>query len=501
MTMRLTELFGDLLEVPPVAERTIQSLSLDSRAIEEGGLFLACAGGARHGLTYIEHAIQRGAAAIAVELVAGMNEKTDFVRVHGKEVPLIPVPQLGERAGQIAARFYGFPSERLTVVGVTGTNGKTSVAHYVAQALSADRSVGVIGTLGAGLLGELQETGHTTPDPVTLQASLARLVQSGAKAVVMEVSSHGLHQGRVNGVAFDVAVFTNLSHEHLDYHPDFAAYAEAKRRLFDMPGLETAVLNSDDATGRLWLDSLKPGLRPVAYGLTDHPRRPTLWARSVTVDGDGLTLDIVVGEERLALRSSLLGRFNASNLLAALGALIGTGVGAGDAAQRLERVHAVPGRMERFGGGDRRPLVVVDYAHTPDALEQALTAIRDHTRGKLHCVFGCGGDRDRAKRPRMGKVARQLADIVVLTDDNPRTEDPGAIIGEILEGMGNHRENVIVERDRRAAMRRAIEQADPGDTVLIAGKGHETYQQIGDRRLSFSDRTAAAELLEEVAHG
>jgi len=451
-------------------------------------------------MAYLEDAMHRGAAAVALEPKAGMGERTDFIRLQGREVPVIPVRRLSELAGEIAARFYGRPSEHLTVIGVTGTNGKTSVTQYVARALAHDGPVGVIGTLGAGLLGQVQETGHTTPDAVTVQQKLAAFLDAGAGAAVMEVSSHGLHQGRVNGVGFNIAVFTNLTHEHLDYHADFDAYAEAKWRLFEMPGLEAAVINHDDETGRRWLSQLPAGVKPIGYGLCDELQHPQLWARNLRIGPGGLVLDIVTGSQEASLRSPLLGRFNASNLLAALGVLLGAGIELPEAVARLERVSAVPGRMEQFGGAEGQPVVVVDYAHTPDALEQALHALREHAEGKLLCVFGCGGDRDRSKRPRMGKVARQLADIVVLTDDNPRSENPDQIIGEIQRGMDNQ-ENVFIERDRRSAIAWAIAKAGPGDIVLVAGKGHETEQQIGDKRLSFSDRDTVSELLGEGAHG
>lgn len=497
----LSVLLRGLAEVPVDVERPIRALAMDSRRVEEGGLFLACAGTARHGMSHLEDAIHRGAAAVALEPIAGMGAgHVDFIRLRGKEVPVIPVRRLGELAGEIASRFYGRPSERLIVVGVTGTNGKTSVAQYVAQALHRDGPVGVIGTLGAGLLRHQCSTGHTTPDAVTVQGLLADFVAAGARTAVMEVSSHGLHQGRVNGVGFDIAVFTNLTHEHLDYHAGFEDYAEAKWRLFDMPGLKTAVINSDDEVGRRWLSELAPGLKAMSYGLSERPQRPELWARSVRIGATGLALDIVAGSEEVQLTSTLLGRFNASNLLAALGALLGAGLNLQEAAARLGQVSAVPGRMEQFGGTEGRCLVVVDYAHTPDALEQALGALREHAEGKLLCVFGCGGDRDRSKRPAMGKVARQLADIVVLTDDNPRSEDPDQIIREIQRGMDNL-ETVFVERDRRRAIRYAIEKAGPRDIVLVAGKGHETEQHIGDRRLPFSDRAVVSELLGEGADG
>jgi len=475
----------------------ITGVALDSRRVERGDLFLALSGHRGHGADHIGEAVSRGAAAVAVEAARPDTVPTEF-----GGVPVVAVPALGEAAGHIAARLFGHPARDLQVVGVTGTNGKSSVSHFIAQALAVEAPCGLIGTLGSGLYGALRPIGRTTPDPVTLQAELAAQRAQGARWSVLEVSSHGLHQGRVNGVHFTTAVFTNLSHDHLDYHGDMAAYAEAKRRLFTMPGLRSAVLNLDDPVARDWLQSLPPEVTVIGYGVEEAARLcgvPLLEGLELTRTSTGMRLRVRGPWGEGELDTPLFGQFNAANLLAALGALLALECPFDEALRRLGQVRTVPGRMERFGGGDA-PTVVVDYAHTPDALEQALQAVRPHTAGHLWCLFGCGGERDRAKRPRMGAVAERLADRVVLTDDNPRTEPSAAIIDAILAGM-ERPERAEVIPDRGAAIAWAIEQARPGDLLLIAGKGHESVQERGGERLPFSDRTTVQRLLPGGAHG
>lgn len=481
----LSELLQGLTEGPVPVDVPVSGLTLDSRRVQPGDLFLAVGGGRTHGAAFIGDAVARGASAVLVDGdAADMNTA----------VPLLAVMDLRGKAGLIADRFYGHPSRALRVIGITGTNGKTSVAQFIAQALSADAPCGVIGTLGNGLYGTVHTTGHTTPDAVTLHAELAAQQAAGARAVAMEVSSHGLDQRRVAGVAFDTAVFTNLSHEHLDYHGDMEAYALAKRRLFAMPGLRHAVLNLDDPVGRRWHGELAGQLACTGYSL-DAARAGTgvLAARNLRLNADGLAFDVSGpwGEGHLA--TGLYGRFNAANLLAALGTLLAAGMSFEVALGRLARVRTVPGRMERFATPGQ-PVVVVDYAHTPDALDKVLQALREHCTGALWCVFGCGGDRDRAKRPLMGQLAESLADRVVLTDDNPRSENPWDIIEDIQRGM-KEPDAVYVMRERAAAIAHAVRLAAPEDMVLVAGKGHETEQLIAGRVLPFSDRAAVAQLL------
>lgn len=481
----LRELLAGIADITPAQDCPIAGLAIDSRGVKPGDCFLAFPGVATDGRRFIEDAAARGAAAV-------LYEANGFAPAP-LAIPCVAIASLREKLGAIASRFYGDPSRTLVVVGVTGTNGKTTCTQLLAQALdqSEGRAV-VIGTLGYGFPGELDSSLHTTPDAVTVQRLLADFLAHGARYAAMEVSSHALHQGRVNATHFDVAVFTNLTHDHLDYHGDMAAYAEAKARLFEFPGLRHAVINVDDAFGRELAERLAGRVNVLTYGL----ERGDVGARAVQLTHEGMTLKITSPAGTATLTSPLFGRFNASNLLAVFATLLALGMLPNEAAERLSRARPAAGRMERFGGRSGNPLVVVDYAHTPDALEKVLTALREHTAGQLVCVFGCGGDRDRSKRPLMGAIAERLADRVIVTDDNPRHEDPQAIVGEIRAGMS--REPLVV-RDRRAAIGRAIAEAGAEDIVLVAGKGHEDYQQVGERRLAYSDRAAVRDILGAAA--
>jgi UDP-N-acetylmuramoyl-L-alanyl-D-glutamate--2,6-diaminopimelate ligase len=387
-------------------------------------------------------------------------------------------------------------------MGVTGTNGKTSVTHYLAQALARECACAIVGTVGIGFPGDLAPATMTTPDPVSLQQTLAWLRGQGAAAVAMEVSSHALAQGRAEGVRFSHAIFTNLSRDHLDYHGDMAAYGEAKRALFRMPGLRWAVVNLDDPLGADIMGDLHPGVGLACYSLSPgapFPPACRLWVRaSKVVPGPaGLSMEIQTSVGGGAVEVGLIGRFNAANLLSVLAVLLARGMPLEQALHALARVRGVPGRMERFGGGDL-PTVVVDYAHTPDALHQALASAREHTAGRLICVFGCGGERDPGKRPLMGAVAERLSDRLILTDDNPRGEDGSAIIEQIMGGIGDPTA-VRVERRRALAIRAAIATAATGDLVLVAGKGHETTQDLGELKVHFSDRAQVQQALGELS--
>jgi UDP-N-acetylmuramoyl-L-alanyl-D-glutamate--2,6-diaminopimelate ligase len=383
----------------------------------------------------------------------------------------------------------------MTMVGVTGTNGKTSTVQLLAQAwaLRGVRS-GSIGTLGAGLYGAVVPTGFTTPLVLQLHALLAQLRDAGAQAVAMEVSSHALDQGRVDGVHFDVAVFTNLTRDHLDYHGDMQAYGAAKAKLLAWPGLRAAVVNLDDAYGRELRATLPAGTHTI--GLSSRGAQADVRAENVVLDAAGIGFDLIVGDERTSVQSPLLGRFNVDNLLAVAGALHALGETAGAIASTLSRLQPVAGRMNRLGGDNAMPLVVIDYAHTPDALEQALSSLRAHAQGRLVCVFGCGGERDVGKRPQMAAIAEAGADVVIVTDDNPRGEDGDAIVADILRGFSRP-DAALVQRDRAAAIARAIGTAGVSDIVLIAGKGHEPYQEIAGVRHPFDDTAVARALLQE----
>jgi UDP-N-acetylmuramoyl-L-alanyl-D-glutamate--2,6-diaminopimelate ligase len=482
MSASLPALLEGLCTAAP--ELTVSGIAVDSRRVAPGDLFLAAQGvGGRHGLDYVEQAVALGAAAVAWEPAPG-------VAAPQLEIPDVPVPQLAHRVGEIASRFHGRPADGLFTVGVTGTDGKTSTAWLVAQALEQlGRPCLYLGTLGAGRLGALEAGTHTTPDAVSLQARLAQARDEGVRAVAMEVSSHALDQDRVAGMRFDAAVLTNLTRDHLDYHGSEAAYAEAKARLFERYCRGVSVLNRDDLWGRRWAGSLS---NTLVYGLDGADESPGqgLLGRALVMNPDGLQLRISDGERELALRSRLLGRFNAYNLLAAAAALRVGGLSLEEIVEALAAAQTVPGRMEGFHRTDGGPLVIVDYAHTPNALASVLRAAREHGRGRLTLVFGCGGDRDRGKRPLMGATARELADTVIVTDDNPRSEDPAQIVAEILGGQ-----SMTVIHDRALAIAQAIDAAADGDVVVIAGKGHETTQTYGAEVRAFSDRDLVADRL------
>lgn len=492
--VELAELLRGYTAVP--AGLPMLGLSLDSRELRPGYLFLACRGRDHHGLKHLADARGRGAAALVYDPVGA-----DAYLPLPTDTPVFAVTDLAAKAGHIAARFYADPTATQRVMAVTGTNGKTSVSLITAQSLAeSGHPCGVLGTVGFGAYGKLEEPTHTTPDAVSMQAWLARFRDQGLKHVSMEASSHALDQGRINGVRIEVAVFTNLTRDHLDYHDSMETYAAAKRRLFELPELKHAVINLDDAFGFALAGSLPGGVDCTGYTLEGRksPAGRTLAAEKLALNSGGLTFDISGDFGHGHVDSRLLGRFNAQNLLAVQGALLALDMSFDESLRALNRARTVPGRMECFGGGPGRPLVVVDYAHSPDALEKALTAARAHCRGQLWCVFGCGGERDRGKRPQMGAIAERLADRVLITDDNPRGEDGDAIVAEILAGM-QHRNRALVQRARGEAVAQAVHAALPGDVVLVAGKGHETEQIIGGKALHYSDRETVAGLFGEHA--
>ena len=462
-------------------------LVADSRHIGPGDVFIALAGQHHDGRQHIAAAVAGGAAAVVWEA-----EGYDWPA--GLEVPNWPVPGLRSRVAGLAAEWWSHPSERLWMTGVTGTNGKTSCSHWLAECFGRlDRPTAVIGTLGNGFPERLADASHTTPDAVTLQGLLADYRAAGATGVVMEVSSHALDQGRVDGVGFDVAVLTNLTRDHLDYHGDMAAYAHAKARLFDWPDLKWAVLNLEDDLGRrLYAEHRDGTVNLLGYGFASGEIR----GGDLHLRPDGLRMTVDTPWGRGELASALLGRFNADNLLACLGVLLASDVSLDDALRVLRHVGPVAGRMQREGGGGGQPVEVVDYAHTPDALRKTLAALRDLTAGRLICVFGCGGGRDKGKRPLMGEVAADLADRVIVTSDNPRNEDPNAIVADILAGMPAGQ---MVHLDRGVAIAEAVAEARFGDVVLIAGKGHEDYQERHGVRQHFSDVEQAAMALELIS--
>jgi UDP-N-acetylmuramoyl-L-alanyl-D-glutamate--2,6-diaminopimelate ligase len=474
-----TRCLGDLLEglKQPEQDLAVIGLQLDSRKVNDGDLFLAFSGFAVDGRDYIDHAIDSGAIAVLVE----KDEKWQLSSYY-RDVPLIIVEGLKEQLSEIAGRFYGHPSRALPLIGVTGTNGKTSCCHLIMQLLNAlGQSCAIAGTLGNGVDGKIQEGLNTTADAVSIQQLLSLWQTQTVNAVAMEVSSHGLDQKRVAALEFQVALVTNLSRDHLDYHQSMEQYAQAKAELLIQPGLKTAVINIDDAYGDFFLRSVPVGVQGLGYSLDNSAA--DIWLENIEFSLKGVTATLHSPWGSAEFFSHLSGRFNLSNLIAVIAALCAIGVSFQDVLAAVSALRAVPGRMEAVSS-DADVQVIVDYAHTPAAMEAALEAMSLHKEGQLWCVFGCGGDRDRGKRAQMAAVAERLADRIIVTSDNPRTESAAAIIGEICAGFSGHFE---VEVDRANAIALAISEASPGDSILIAGKGHEDYQQVGQQRLPFSD--------------
>ena len=469
----------------------VNDLTLDSRAIAPGGLFLALKGRTHHGLKFAEQAVARGARAVLYE------DSPDTVAPSlGAGVFVAAVPQLSQRASAIADRFFGAPSQSLTMAGITGTNGKTTCAWLLAQALQfCGRPAAYMGTLGYGRPPTVTATEHTTSDAVSVQRHLAALRSLGAECVSMEVSSHALDQDRVAAVRFNTAAFTNLTRDHLDYHGTMEAYGLAKARLFVWPSLVNRVINVDDAFG-LQIAAQSSAARLVVTSQKGIALKDAEYVRAsrVTPDPAGLVIgvDSSWGPGELTVR--LIGEFNVDNVLTVLAVLLAWNIPLSQAIRALEQCRAASGRMEMFGGRGQTPLAIVDYAHTPDALEKTLSSLRqvaNERSGKLWCVFGCGGDRDPGKRPEMGAAA-MTADHVVVTSDNPRSEEPKAIIAQIIAGMGNADGKRIEIEDRAAAILWAVRHAAKQDVVLLAGKGHETYQEIKGKKLPFADADHAA---------
>jgi UDP-N-acetylmuramoyl-L-alanyl-D-glutamate--2,6-diaminopimelate ligase len=492
-TPTLAELLQGFADAPAIA---IGRLSSDSRSLRPGDLFLACGGDNNHGLDFIADAVTAGVAAIAWDSSTANAPATEV------GVPMIAVPDLASHLGEIANRFYGRPSESVHVVGVTGTNGKTTVAWLIAQCCELlEQSCGYIGTLGTGVGDVEGGEGMTTPGAVELHGSLAEFRNAGATWAAVEVSSHALAQNRVDGVTFDTVMFTNLSRDHLDYHGDMQSYAETKARLFlDYPA-RTRIINLDsefgpELAGRCGQDVVTVSTRfdRVANG------RPYVFVRSVVANNNGSLVRINSSWGDGEIKLPLPGDFNVANAVIVLAAMLRHGIPMARACETLAQVSAPPGRMERVEAADGLPNVYVDYAHSPQAIDVALRALRAHCRGKLWCVFGCGGDRDSGKRPLMARNAELGADRLVITSDNPRGEDPGQIIAQMIDGLRQPNRATVLE-DRAAAIAWAIREAASDDVILIAGKGHENYQLIGTERIDFSDYGAALANLARRAEG
>lgn len=508
VTRPLAELAAGFAAVPP--DVVVNDVTLDSKGVGPGSLFLACKGRRHHGLEFAQQAVAQGARAVLYEDSPGVAEPN-----LGAGVFVAAVPQLSQRASLIADRFFGAPSQALTMAAITGTNGKTTCAWLLAQALQlCGRPAAYMGTLGFGLAHwsaglahgsagrppSITPTEHTTSDAVTVQRHLAALRNLGAECVSMEVSSHAIDQDRIAAVRFNTAAFTNLTRDHLDYHGTMEAYGAAKARLFAWPSLVNRVINVDDPFGaelaarpspaRLIITSQK-GAAPVSTMRHAEYVR----AARATPDPGGLLIRVETSWGSAEFTVRLIGEFNVDNVLTVLAVLLAWNIPLAEAVQALEQCRAASGRMEMFGGRGMTPLVIVDYAHTPDALAKALGAARLHCRGQLRVVFGCGGDRDAGKRPLMGRIAAELAHDIIVTDDNPRTEDPAHIVAEIVAGIAGAAPTVV-EHDRALAIQMALQRSVPDDVVLVAGKGHEDYQIYGRERRPFLDQAVVTAALE-----
>ncbi len=484
----LIHLINGLVELPePLpAEFNVQitGVKMDSRLLHKGDLFIACFGQHHDARDYIGEAVALGVAAVVAE---SGGEWRGIRMTNG--VAIIAIDNLSAKISEIASRFYNNPSDHLNVIGITGTNGKTSCSQFIAQMLDASgHKCGVIGTLGYGPYGELRETQHTTPDAVFTQTALAEMQRQEIESVTMEVSSVGLHQNRVQSVKFDIAVFTNLTRDHLDYHGSMESYAENKRKLFLSEGLSSAVINLDDQYALSMMDGIPRNVEIFTYSINNPAA--TVYARNLSPDRHGFSAEICTpyGEGRVACK--LFGFFNISNVLAAVTTLISFLARRGEVDietifKLISDLKPVNGRME-ITGSSNEITAIVDYAHTPDGLKSALTAVRDHFQGDIWCVFGCGGNRDKGKRPLMGEIAESFANKLIIADDNPRNENGEEIIQHIMSGIENP-SKVTVIRDRANAIDFAITKAEAGEIVLVAGKGHETYQDVGGNRTIFSD--------------
>ena len=481
--LTLSDLLKGFAAAPAIP---VSGISSDSRALAPGDVFFACRRAKGHGIDYVDQAIEAGAAAVA------WDSTTCEQAPDGAAIPTIAVPELAENLGEIANRFFSYPSRDVSVFAVTGTNGKTTVAMLVAQALSVlGKPCGYIGTLGSGV-GDLASSAMTTPDCIELHRTMAAFRDKGARFAAVEVSSHALVQGRINGLHVHSAAFTNLSRDHLDYHETMADYGAAKARLFDIDGTTARIVNVDCDFGRQLAERLGDSVTRVSSRLSDVAANGQfVRALSVAPQSNGSFIEVESSWGAAAFHLPLLGDFNVGNALVALAALLHWDVPLSDACQALSQATAPAGRMQTVAVETDAsvPAVIVDFAHTPAGLEAVLKTLRAHTSATLWCVFGCGGDRDRGKRAEMGRVAATLADRVVVTSDNPRTESPLSIIDEILSGID--KDNVVAIEDRAAAIAHAISEAAGKDIVLIAGKGHEAYQLIGNRKLPFLDYDVA----------
>lgn len=488
--MTLKELLNDWVSTINISssnDSSILGLSLDSRDIIQGYVFIALAGSKQHGMAYIDQAISNGACAIIYD-PAGI--ESTLVEQNSSQIPMIALDELAVKLGHIAARFYGKPSELMTVIGVTGTNGKTSCSQFLSQMLD---DCGIVGTLGWGNWNNLQKTLNTTPDALEMQRILAELLKTNKKVVAMEVSSHGLDQGRINGVAIKGAIYTNISRDHLDYHGTMEAYLQAKLLLLNSPSLAFVVVNLDDQYSDRIITAIPENVAIWGFSVKGKTRSDCtcIKAENIVNTDDGIEFDLHCQDNKHKIKAPLYGDFNVENVVTVFTAMLAMGITESEAIKRLGFIRSITGRMERLGGKGT-PLVFVDYAHTPDALDKVLFSAKKHCTQALWVVFGCGGDRDKGKRSQMGRIATQWADHVIITDDNPRYENALDIVNDILKGckdIGNSTisRNVEVIQDRTLAIQSVLTRASAKDCIVVAGKGHEHYQEINGVRLNFSD--------------
>jgi UDP-N-acetylmuramoyl-L-alanyl-D-glutamate--2,6-diaminopimelate ligase len=497
--MRLNDLLEGIVSLPDpslglVKDILITGLTLDSRQVVEGNVFFALAGARQHGLVHVTQAIDKGACAVVFDPAGGGEQLAGQIN----NVPIIMVHDLSLKLGDIAARYYGKASGFMSVIGITGTNGKTSCSQFLSQMLSG---CGIIGTLGWGEWGKLDKTLNTTPDALETQRILAELLKDKKKIVAMEVSSHGLEQGRVNGVTFKGAVFTNISRDHLDYHGTMEAYLQAKLTLLNKPGLDFAVVNLDDFYSDQIIAAVPEAV--VVWGISVQGKTVAscecVSAENILHKVDGIEFDVSWQGDSQRVKIPIYGDFNTENVLTVLAAMLAMGVSMSEAVKKLQFIKPVTGRMERFGG-DGQPLIFVDYAHTPDALDKVLSSLRKHCGQALWVVFGCGGNRDKGKRPQMGRIAEQRADHVIVTDDNPRFENGLDIVDDILAGCSDPVDRdpfskVEVIQNREQAIHSVIARAAEKDCIVVAGKGHENYQEINGVRIAFNDSQVVIDAL------
>ena len=489
LNKNLQDLLSGLVTEELIPAIEIGNLVLDSRELQKGDVFIAVAGTQAHGLDYLQNVLSLEPALILFE----PTKKYSNIQTNG--IPCLAIKDLNRHASLIAARYFNKPSAELKITAITGTNGKTTSAYLLAQLLSSQGvDVAIIGTTGAGRLNELKSSNLTTPDAINLQKKLYELKASGVKHVVMEASSHALDQNRLSAVEVNVAAFTNLTQDHLDYHADMSSYLKAKAKLFALDSLEHAVLNSDESSLNILRKNIKPAVKVITYSCLNNSNAD-MTAKNIELNALQTKVEIVNKGSEYIFGTKLLGQFNVANLMLALSVMQAYGFDLDNLSTAVENLVAPSGRLERFGGM-HTPTIVIDYAHTPDALEKALSTLKTISTDDLSAVFGCGGDRDKSKRAAMGAIAQKYAERIYLTDDNPRTESSLNIINDIKSGMQASSKIQIIP-NRAEAIKTSISEARESDIILIAGKGHEDYQIIGNEKIAFSDQLHAQAALQE----